>query len=165
MTRLGIVAAFAVSALLAEGTAGLTWTVPPGWRSVEKPMRAANYMIKPVGGDTDEGECAVYYFGQGQGGSVDANVQRWIGQFEGGGSAPVTRKSQINGMAVTTVEHSGVYLAGAPMGPKVKKSGYRLVGVIVEGPQGSVFFKLTGPAKTVAASQPALNEMLKTIRT
>jgi hypothetical protein len=67
-------------------------------------------------------------------------------------------------MQVTTVDHSGVYLAGAPMGPKTKKAGYRLIGVIVEGPQGNVFFKLTGQAKTVAAAQPQLEQMLRTMR-
>ena len=38
--------------------------------------------------------------------------------------------------------------------------GYRMLGAIVEGPQGSIFFKFTGPAKTVAANQAAFDKML-----
>jgi hypothetical protein len=41
-----------------------------------------------------------------------------------------------------------------------KKTGFRLLGAIVAGPQGSVFFKLTGPAKTVAATEPEFNALI-----
>jgi hypothetical protein len=43
------------------------------------------------------------------------------------------------------------------------KPGYRLLGAIVEGPQGSIFFKFTGPAKTVAQNQTAFDAMLASI--
>jgi hypothetical protein len=41
--------------------------------------------------------------------------------------------------------------------------GYRLLGAVVEGRQGSVFFKFTGPAKTVAQNQSAFEKMLSTL--
>jgi hypothetical protein len=41
-----------------------------------------------------------------------------------------------------------------------KKENYRLLGAIVAGPQGSVFFKFTGPAKTVAAAQPEFDALI-----
>jgi hypothetical protein len=44
------------------------------------------------------------------------------------------------------------------------KAGYRLLGAIVEGPDGDIFFKLTGPAKTVAAAQDEFQAMLKSIK-
>jgi hypothetical protein len=43
------------------------------------------------------------------------------------------------------------------------KPGYRLIGAIVEAPEGMVFFKLTGPAKTVQAAKPAFDKMLQSI--
>ena len=42
--------------------------------------------------------------------------------------------------------------------------GYRLVGVVIEGPQGSVFFKLTGPAATARAMEGDLLAMVKGAR-
>jgi hypothetical protein len=51
-------------------------------------------------------------------------------------------------------------MAGA--GPA--KSGYRLLGAIAEGPQGSLFFKFTGPAKTVAANQAAFQKMIQSLQ-
>jgi hypothetical protein len=38
------------------------------------------------------------------------------------------------------------------------------VGAIVEAPEGNVFFKLTGPAKTVQAARPAFDKMLQSVR-
>jgi len=34
---------------------------------------------------------------------------------------------------------------------------------IIEGPQGSVFFKFTGPAKTVAQNQAAFDKLLASL--
>jgi hypothetical protein len=124
-------------------------------------MRLATYQVQ------ESAECAVYYFGQGQGGSVQANIDRWIGQFQGSKSAPKVEKRTISGLLVTTVDVSGAYngMGGprAPEGPP--KPDYRLLGAIVEGAQGSVFFKFTGPAKTVADNQAAFDKMLASLKT
>src|SRR5262249_11511095 len=65
----------------AEAAAGaVKWSPPPRWPS--KPasgMRAATYLIPAAQGDTDGAECAVFVNIQG---GVDANIKRWIGQFE-----------------------------------------------------------------------------------
>jgi hypothetical protein len=54
---------------------------------------------------------------------------------------------------------------GGPMATThTAKKGYRLLGAIVEGPQGAVFFKFTGPAKTVAAGQATFDKMLETLK-
>lgn len=154
----------------AESAGGLKWTAPGGWKSQgARPMRAATYAAPAASPDKEDGECAVFYFGPGQGGGVQDNLKRWIGQFEqpGGGSsdkAAKTGKQTINGLTVTTIDLTGTYLAGGPMAAaKVPKTGYRLLGAIVEGPQGAVFFKFTGPAKTVAAHQAGFQALMKTV--
>jgi hypothetical protein len=150
----------------AESAGGLQWTAPAAWKSQpQRPMRAATYAVPAAAGDKEDGEVAVFYFGAGQGGGVDANIQRWVSQFETS-AKPQTAKKTINGLPVTTIDLPGTYLASAgPMSPtKTSKPGYRLLGAIVEGPQGAVFFKFTGPAKTVAAGQAAFDKMLGGIR-
>ena len=135
-------------------------------------MRLATYQIPPAPGDQESGECGVYYFGPGQGGSVEANVDRWIGQFQqtnGNPSKDVAKveKRTINGLKVTTIDVSGSYTGmGGPAAPEGSpKQRYRLLGAIVESPQGSVFFKFTGPAKTVAENQSIFERMLSTLKT
>ena len=127
-------------------------------------MRAATYRVPAVAGDKEDGECAVFYFGPGQGGGVDDNIQRWVGQFQTE-AKPQIKKQTINGLAVTTIDLSGTYMASAgPMAPsKVSKPGYRLLGAIAEAPQGGVFFKFTGPVKTVAANQATFQKLVQSI--
>lgn len=150
------------SALCAESVAGLSWTAPSGWKNLgARPMRAATYNIPPAAGNGDSAECAVYFFGAGQGGSVEANLDRWKSQFSQPAVAQV-RKRTVHGLPVTTIDISGKYSAmGGPMGTdKTVKSGYRLLGAIVEGPGGNVFLKLAGPAKTITASQQGFEQLV-----
>lgn len=132
-------------------------------------MRVVTYLIPAASGDREGAECAVFYFGPGQGGGVEANLTRWIGQFEqpdGRPSASLAKKKKeaINGLPVTTIDLTGTYLGGGPMmGQGEKKPGYRLLGAIVEAPEAAVFFKLTGPAKTVAAAQSEFQSLLKSL--
>ncbi|HUQ91374.1 MAG TPA: hypothetical protein VM120_06820 [Bryobacteraceae bacterium] len=150
----------------AESVASLRWTPPRDWKNEgSRPMRVATYMVPPAPGDTDPAECAVYFFGAGQGGGIDANLERWKGQLRGPGGKPVeakTGKRTVHGLSVTTIDASGEYAGmGGPMAAaKSSKPGYRLLGAIVEGPQGNVFLKFTGPAKTIAANQTKFEQML-----
>jgi len=161
----------ALGAIAADSGGGLRWTAPANWKSEgQRPMRLNTYSVPPATGDTEAGECGVYYFGPGQGGSVEANIDRWIGQFQqpnGKPSKDVAKvdKRTIHGLKITTVDVSGAYTGmGGPMAPQgAPKSGYRLLGAVVEGPQGSIFFKFTGPAKTVAQNQHAFQQLLSTL--
>lgn len=163
-------------ASMADTAGGLSWTPPAKWQTdAPKPMRAATYKVEPAAGDTEPGECAVFYFGHGQGGDVDANIKRWIGQFSQPDGKPSeslakTAKKKVNGLSVTTIDLSGTYNGsmgpGGPMSPtKVSKPGYRMLGGIVEGPQGPVFFKLTGPTKTTKAAEAGFDKLLASVKT
>ena len=71
--------AFLPVLLLADGASGLSWKTPAAWKALpERPMRAATYSVP---GTPEAGECAVFYFGPGQGGAVEPNITRWEGQF------------------------------------------------------------------------------------
>jgi hypothetical protein len=157
---------FLVASLFAESVAGLNWTAPSGWKTGEaRPMRAATYTISPASGDTASAECVVYFFGSGQGGSVQANLDRWKGQLvtpDGKAADAKIAKRTIHGMSVTTIDSSGDYTGmGGPMAAsKSVQNNYRLLGAILEGPGGNVFVKFTGPAKTVASNQPRFEQLL-----
>jgi hypothetical protein len=145
--------------------AGIRWTVPARWTAGGgSAMRVATYVV-PAAKGAGAGECAVFYFGTGQGGGVDDNVARWGKQFEGA-PAPNRTTATVGGMRVTRAEVIGTYLA--PGGPAMqstgKRPGYRLLGAIVEAPEGNVFFKLTGPAATVDAAQAELDALVASIR-
>jgi hypothetical protein len=155
-----------VSSSFANSAAGLTWTKPKGWQTeAARPMRAATYTIARAAGDAASAECVVYFFGAGQGGNVQANLERWRGQMLGGDGKPAEAKitkRTIHGLAVTTIDAPGGYTGmGGPMAPsRSVQNNYCLLGAIVEGPGGNVFVKFTGPAKTIAASQAEFERLL-----
>ena len=157
------------SAALGSNTgtvAGVKWSVPQRWGDGgQRPMRAATYTIPASQGDAEGAECAVSFFGPGQGGPVDMNIDRWVGQFENP-STPEKATKEMDGLKVSTVKIAGAYLA--PSGPMMtsqgKKENYRLLGAIVEAPQGMVFFKLTGPSKTVEAAASEFDAMVGSLK-
>lgn len=144
------------------------WTAPARWQTgPERPMRAATYLIPAAAGDSEGGECAVF---ANIGGGVQANLDRWVGQFElpGGGNPQEkvkTKKETINGLAVTTIDLTGTFKGGGmAMGqPSPPKTGYRLLGAIIEAPGGEIFFKMTGPAKTIAAAEKDFQALLNSV--
>ena len=154
--------ACAAAALALEGTAaGVKWTVPATWKlEAGRAMRVATYTIPSAPG-TEPGECGVFFFGSGQGGGVDENINRWVSQFEGGTPAKKSEKT-VSGWKVHSVDVAGTYLApgGPMMQSQGKKPGYRLLGAIVEAPHGMIFFKCTGPAATIAKAQPDFDRMI-----
>ena len=131
-------------------------------------MRAATYSIAPAAGDRGIAECVVNYFGPGQGGGVDANIERWKGQVQGPDGQPAPAKVDkrtVRGVPIVVIDSSGAYTGmGGPFAASAKPvPGYRLLGAIVEGPGGTLFFKFTGPAKTVAAQEKNFNQLLASI--
>lgn len=153
-------------AVFAESAAGLRWNASAGWVSQgERPMRAATYTIAPAAGDRAAAECAMFFFGAGQGGSVAANLERWKGQFTDPAGRPAVAAvatRTVRGLPITTIAASGDYsgLGGPMAAASPPAAGYRLLGAIVEGPGGNVFIKFTGPAKTIAANQAKFEQLL-----
>ena len=137
----------------------LKFTVPAGWVEEERTssMRVAQYRLPKVAGDAEDASLVLYYFGQGQGGSTTANIERWIGQIQQADGSPSKGKSkeenlEAHGLRVTTVDVSGTYVAETAPGSGTfhNKPGYRLRAAVVDTPKGSYFVKLVGPEKTVA---------------
>src|SRR5580704_13861908 len=54
----------------------LHWDDPSRWqrRKPSSAMRAAEYVVPRAAGDPEDGECTVFTFGPGQGGSADDNI-------------------------------------------------------------------------------------------
>ena len=152
---------------LADSAAGLRWTAPAGWKIGAGAADARRDLHDSAGvlATPPSAECGVYFFGAGQGGSVEANLDRWKSQFHAPGGKPaaarVARRT-AGGLTITTIDTAGEYsgLGGPVAGAPRVVSGYRLLGAIVEGPGGNVFVKFTGPGKTIAANQQKFEQLL-----
>ncbi len=149
---------------------GISVIVPTGWE-VQQPsssMRKAQYSLGKQGGDSEDGELAVFYFGARSAGSVGANLDRWRKQItpppRTAPSDPVTRT--IGTMRVTVIDLEGSYRAGTGMrmAPGPPKANYRMVAAIVESPSGAYYFKLTGPSETVAYWRTSFAQCINSAR-
>lgn len=137
----------------------LKFDTPPGW--VSKPpassMRVAEFTLPKTAPDAEDAELAIFFFG-GQGGTVQANIDRWIAQMaqpDGRASREVATTTTLqtkSGMKVSLVDVPGTYVAEVKPGAaeRLNKPGFRLRAAVVETPKGPYFVKLTGPAATVA---------------
>jgi hypothetical protein len=103
-------------------------------------------------------EIIVYHFGQRGAGSVQDNVDRWIGQFKqpGGESskeAAQVETSRFGGQDATLVRVAGTYAqASSPgAGDAIDQPGQALVAAVVASPQGPYYFRLIGDEAAVAA--------------
>ena len=157
--------------LVAESAAGLKWTDPAGWASQgSAPFRVVTYSVPALPG-SEKAECIVYFFGPGQGGSVEANLDRWKGQFSQNGKpaeakvAKVVRRT-VHGVPVTTIDLTGTYTA---TGGQVKEgqgplASYRMVAAIAAGAGGNIFIRFVGPEKTVTAGLAKYEQLLASLQ-
>ena len=154
-----ILSLFSALVLRAEDPAtfevgGLTFNRPADWAwvPVTSPMRKAQ--LKIPGAKPDAGaDVTFFYFGEGGGGDVQANAQRWVNQFRGPEGAAKIDEQKIGGLKVTMVSTEGTYSSGMPGGPTTALDNYALLGAIVEGKEGNVFVKMTGPTALVKESR------------
>jgi hypothetical protein len=144
---------------------GLHVELPPGWTSVPptSSMRVAQVMIEGPGGPA---ELAVFHFGAGQGGDVEANIQRWMAQIAPqAGTTPRREVFESNGLRITWLDAEGTLQGSTTgMGPATPQPGWRLLGAVVEGEGGPWFFKATGPDLTLAGQRLAFRGMLQRAR-
>lgn len=162
MHSLAIVLAGALIAWQPQAIALLDYhtTVPDGWtsRPASSRMRLAEFVLPSP---SDKGaEVIVYFFGTGQGGSVDANLARWKGQFSNPNGVPVSDavKRDTTGLfPLTIAEYRGTYARGIGMGSAAEAAlpDHMLVAVVAETPRGTLFFQLFGPRQAVEARRAA----------
>lgn len=149
---------------------GLTWSdaAPLTRRAPKSPMRAAEYGLP---GD-DKLELAVFYFGPDQGGTVDANVTRWLGQItqpDGSDTAAKAKRGtrDVGGVSVSTLEVSGTYGGGMMMPGAAQPepmTDATMLAAIANGPSGPLFFKMVGPKTAVEHSRAAFDQMIGSLR-
>ena len=148
---------------------GMLAGLPDGWKRVDpaSSMRVAQVNIAPAKGDTAVAELVFFHF-PGTGGSADANIKRWQGQYTGPKGEPGESISKVDTMMVgllkvVTTDVTGTQLASASMGMGAAKDlpNYRMIASVIETPSGNWFIKITGPKNTVAANESKIRDFIK----
>jgi hypothetical protein len=107
----------------------------------------------------------------GAGGTVEQNIDRWIGQFtqpEGKSTrgSTTTKELDVAGQKVHVVDITGTYRDQlGPTAPAKFRENFRMLGaIIVTEKMGRYYLKVVGPKDTVDANEQAFNKVIESLR-
>jgi hypothetical protein len=110
----------------------------------------------------------------GAGGSIEDNIDRWLGQFvqpDGKKSKDKAKidKKTIAGVPVHVVDIAGTYkdMPGGPFarGKTIDRANYRMLGAIIAGGPsvGNHFIKFYGPEEIIKEHEKAFQKMIESL--
>jgi len=150
------------------GKGHIVFTVEEGFNA-EKPRNRIiefEFSTAPAEGNNIPGRLTV----MGAGGSIEANINRWMAQFtQPDGSATKEKakvtKEQVDGQEVHLVDIRGTYADGRPFGPKTDRPKFRMLAAIVTTKKfGNYFVKYYGPEETVDKYEAAFKKTIASLK-
>ena len=143
----------------------LNYRVPNSWQRVQpsSAMRVDELLIDPI----SQTKLAIFIFPKIPG-IIEANLQRWKGQFKEG--TVTDSKEQFNqaDLPITIYQAEGSYLETTqPMNPRAAKeerADYEMLTAIVELNDGAWFFKTVGPKQVIDSQRVNFNQLIKSTR-
>jgi hypothetical protein len=147
--------------------AGVVFNPASQWQDLEPTgERKAFYKYDPVLGDSVGAELSVFHFAEG--GGWQEIMERWINQISYANkrdphTAAITHDREVGGMTAHVLSILGTYnppSRGFDSEEAPARDGHRIIGVAVEGPQGDLCFKLTGPDSTARVMTEAFMNMI-----
>lgn len=141
----------------------ITSTAPAGWQ--RKPPSssfvAAEFALPGAEGEDADGRLTV----STAGGGVEANIDRWKGQFNPLAKESPQEEIDLNGLKATVVDFSGDFSdQRGPFAPAVQRPDYRMIAAIIPV-EGQLFFiKATGPQKTIASHADKIHEFIRSVK-
>ncbi len=151
----------------------LQLVAPKSWKEAPKRSPILEHeFFAPADAKDDASRARITMMSSG--GSIDANIDRWFGQFkqpDGKATDDVAKveKFEVAGQTVHLVDITGNYeesMGGGPFAPgkKVLRKDYQMLGAIVVSKDvGQYFIKMTGPKVVCEKLSDGFKNMLKSI--
>jgi hypothetical protein len=147
------------------GEGKVAFTAAEGWKKVMPKSRIieAEFEVPAAKGDEAPGRLTA----MGAGGDVQANIDRWAGQFVGD-VKPQIDKFTVDGAEVHVVSLAGTYkdTPGGPFagGKTVMRENYRMLGAICVTKSGNYFLKLYGPKATIDENEKSFRGLVESMK-
>lgn len=149
---------------------GLKSLAPAAWKA-EKPanrLRLHQFKVPRFEGDPADAEA----YTMEAHGTAEQNLARWKELFVPPSDTPADKAAKVTtfevGKAkVTVLDVSGTYLQkDKPIDTAAKevRPDYRMLGAVLETPDGSFTVRLIGPKKTVASQAKAFDQLLRNFK-
>ncbi len=142
-------------------------TAPREWtrKQPASSIVAYEFSIPASKGDEQDGRMTV----MSAGGGVEANVDRWYGQFtqpDGKPTKDVAKRSRLKlaDQDVHIVDISGTYTdMRGPVARGPAREDYRMLGAIIPTKEADFYVKFYGPRQTVAEHEKAFLRMIESL--
>lgn len=146
----------------------VTFRLPAGWTEGHptSAMRLAQWRVAAPAQGQPPVDCIVFFFGAGGGGAVQANLERWKGQFEVEGTPAQTTEEIAPGLKATFLSLDGLYRASMQPGSGAAQDqpGSSLLSAVLEFEGGPLFIKCVGPKAVLAQAAPAFRAWVRSFR-
>jgi hypothetical protein len=157
---------------------GLTAVAPADWKEEKVPaalrkFRVKQFKLPKTGEDKRDAELIISFLGEDVDPMVKENIKRWKAVFippKGKKIDDVAKldKFKVGKVQVTYLDISGTYKFNkAPFNPDSKPEllpDHRMIGVVFESEKGPYYFRLVGPAKTLAHHKKGFDSFLKSFK-
>jgi hypothetical protein len=151
---------------------GMKSRAPAAWKSQDPSgkERVYQFTIPKAEGDKDDAQLIIFFFGAGQGGGIEANIQRWknmVKPAEGAKESDTYKTSdfKVGDVKVTMFEANGTYMfkkrAFDPEEKPEPRPDYRMVAVVFESKNGPYYIRMYGPQKTMEANRKGFEDWIK----
>ncbi|QDU81987.1 hypothetical protein Pla110_37390 [Polystyrenella longa] len=131
----------------------LTLQMPESWMKKENTsrFRLAEFDIPVPGTDLENADLILFHF-QGAAGKTDANIMRWLSQFDPAGRTSTVKEGKTTDGSYILVDVQGDYKN--PVGPPVlgkfeKMENARVISVILNTGDDVYYLKLVGKQDTI----------------
>jgi hypothetical protein len=120
------------------------------------------FAVPSAKGDPADGRLTV----MAAGGGVDANIDRWYGQFTQPDGASTRERAKVKTLKVAGEDVHWVDISGTfkdqrgPAAPAVERPKYRMLAAIIATKSGNYFIKFYGPERTVSDNEKAFQAMI-----
>jgi hypothetical protein len=133
---------------------------PEGWQRKlpSSSFVAAEFALPAAEGDDSDGRLTISVAG----GSVEANIERWKGQFGGSPTEARQEEIEVDGITATMVDFTGEFDdRRGPFAPGTKQPEYRMIAAIIPVDGQLHFIKAVGPKNTMATHADSINEFFR----
>jgi hypothetical protein len=141
----------------------ITLEAPAGWerREASSGFVLAEFYLPKTEGDERDGRLTV----STAGGDIEANIERWRGQFGGKPDEESRRTIEASGLEVTLVDFAGEFEdQRGPFAPATKQPDSRMLAAIIPVDDELFFVKAVGPEKTIAAHEEQFVAFVESVK-
>jgi hypothetical protein len=133
---------------------GLRFQHPVDWVCLQAPaLPIKAQMVVPSKGDLQPADITFSHSGQALGDGVHKNIELWLNQFDDKTDSGKFEQVSLGGRKVHIIYVEGFLRSAMDVRVAAECGNYSLLGAIVEGPEGLISVKMTGPKATVTESR------------